>query len=113
MEQAVADFIEKYQSYLPQAVIIRPVFSPVSGYVCGMNTRNIGLSVIELKGGRAHPDQKLDYATGFSAFCQIGDYVDSQKPLAFIHAQTVSSSDLLALATISIASPASCSLYPT
>lgn len=83
-----ADFIEKYQSYLPQAVIIRPVFSPVSGYVCGMNTRNIGLSVIELKGGRAHPDQKLDYATGFSAFCQIGDYVDSQKPLAFIHAQT-------------------------
>ena len=53
-----------------------------------MNTRNIGLSVIELKGGRAHPNQKLDYATGFSAFCQIGDYVDSQKPLAFIHAQT-------------------------
>ena len=83
-----ADFTEKYQSYLPQAAIIRPVFSPVSGYVCGMNTRNIGLSVIELKGGRAHPDQKLDYATGFSAFCQIGDYVDSQKPLAFIHAQT-------------------------
>lgn len=83
-----ADFIEKYQSYLPQAAIIRPVFSPVSGYVCGMNTRNIGLSVIELKGGRAHPNQKLDYATGFSAFCQIGDYVDSQKPLAFIHAQT-------------------------
>lgn len=83
-----ADFTEKYPSYLPQAVIVRPVFAPTAGYVQRMNTRNIGLSIIELKGGRTHPDQKLDYATGFSAFCQIGDYIDAQKPLAVIHAQT-------------------------
>lgn len=83
-----ADFTEKYSSYLPQAAIVRPVFAPTAGYVQSMNTRNIGLSIIELKGGRTHPDQKLDYATGFSAFCQIGDYIDAQKPLAFIHAQT-------------------------
>lgn len=83
-----ADFTEKYPSYLPQAAIVRPVFAPTAGYVQRMNTRNIGLSIIELKGGRTHPDQKLDYATGFSAFCQIGDYIDAQKPLAFIHAQT-------------------------
>lgn len=83
-----ADFTEKYSSYLPRAAIVRPVFAPTTGYVQSMNTRNIGLSIIELKGGRTHPDQKLDYATGFSAFCQIGDYIDAQKPLAFIHAQT-------------------------
>ena len=46
------------------------------------------MSIIGLKGGRVHPDQKLDYATGFSDFCQIGDYVDMQKPLAVIHAQS-------------------------
>ena len=74
--------------YLPRAAIIRPVFASTPGYVCGMNTRAIGLSLIGLNGGRTTPDQKLDYATGYSEFCQIGDYVDSSVPLAVIHAQT-------------------------
>lgn len=81
------DFIENTARYLPQAALIRPVFAPFAGYVSAMHTRNIGLSIIKLKGGRTHPDQKLDYATGFSDFCQIGDFVDSQRPLAIIHAQ--------------------------
>lgn len=83
-----ADFVEKYNDYLPKAAIIRPVFADRKGYVAEMNTRQIGLGIISLKGGRSHPEQKLDYATGFSHFCQIGEYIDSQKPLAFIHAQT-------------------------
>lgn len=82
------DFCDKPWSYLPPSKIIRPVFASTSGYVSAMNTRGIGLSIIELKGGRITPEQKLDYATGYSQFCQIGDYVDAQKPLAFVHAQT-------------------------
>ena len=53
-----------------------------------MNTREIGLSIIELKGGRITPDQKLDYATGYTGFCQIGSFVDNKTPLAVVHAQT-------------------------
>ena len=53
-----------------------------------MDTRGIGLSIIEMKGGRTTPEQQLDYATGYSEFCQIGEFVDNQKPLAIIHAQT-------------------------
>ncbi len=83
-----ADFCDNPQKYLPAAKIVRPVFAPTAGYVSAMATRDIGMSVIGLKGGRIHPDQKLDYATGFSSFCQIGSYVDEQTPLAFIHAQT-------------------------
>ena len=81
------DFCEDPWKYLPKAKIIRPLYAKQSGYVYSMDTRGIGLSVIELKGGRTTPDQKLDYATGYSEFCQIGDYVDEQKPLAIIHAQ--------------------------
>ena len=33
------------------------------------------------------PTQKLDYATGFKDFCQIGDYLDTKTPLAFVCAQ--------------------------
>ena len=62
-------------------------FSAKSGYVSAMQTRNIGLSIIGLKGGRIRTDQKLDYATGYSEFCQVGDFVDDKKPICFIHAQ--------------------------
>lgn len=82
------DFCDRPWHYLPKAQIIRPVFAKQSGYVCAMNTRNIGLSIILLKGGRTTPEQKLDYATGYSDFCQIGDWVDDKTPLAIIHAQT-------------------------
>ncbi len=81
------DFVEKHEQYLAKAKIIRPIFAKTNGYIKSMNTRNIGLAIIELKGGRSNPTQKLDFATGFSDFCQIGDYVDEQQPLAFVHAQ--------------------------
>ena len=70
-----------------KASCTKAVFAEHSGYVTAMDTRDIGLSLIGLKGGRTTPDQKLDYATGFSDFCQIGDFVDNTHPLAVIHAQ--------------------------
>ena len=82
------DFCERPSHYLPKAAIIRPVYAETEGYVSAMNTRDIGLSVIGLKGGRVTPEQKLDYATGYTHFCQIGDFVDNQTPLAIVHAQT-------------------------
>jgi len=82
-----ADFVEKPQKYLPQAPIIEPLFSPQPGYVQSMNTRNIGLSIIGLGGGRLRPDQELDYATGYSHFCQIGTLLNSDTPIAYIHAR--------------------------
>lgn len=82
------DFVENYEKYLPKAKIIEPLFAQKSGYVAEMQTRNIGLSIIGLKGGRIRSDQKLDYTTGYTEFCQIGDWVDNEKPLCFIHAQT-------------------------
>jgi len=82
------DFCEKPEKYLAHSAIIRPVMAQKSGFISEMQTRNIGLALIELKGGRTRSDQKLDYATGFSDFCHIGDRVDSQTPLCFVHAQT-------------------------
>lgn len=83
-----ADFCDHPEKYLPKAQIIRPVYAPKTGYVTAMQTREIGMSVIGLKGGRTHPDQHLNYATGFTEFCQIGDYIDENTPLAFINAST-------------------------
>ncbi len=81
-----ADFTDNPEKYLPQSMLKLPVFASSCGYITGMNTRNIGLSIIELKGGRTSPEQKIDHSTGYSGFCQIGDYVDEDTPLAFVHA---------------------------
>ncbi len=53
-----ADFTDHPAKYLPQAPVIRPVFSRNAGYVESMDTRNIGLSIIGLKGGRTTSGQK-------------------------------------------------------
>ena len=82
------DFVENPTAYMPKATVVKPVFADKKGYVSSMKTRDIGMLIVGLKGGRVHPDQKLDYATGFSRFCQVGDYVDDKTPLAYIHAQS-------------------------
>ncbi len=82
------DFTDKYKDYLPKAKIIKPVFADKDGAVTGMKTREIGMLLIKLKGGRSTPEDKLDYATGFSDFCQIGDILNKDKPICYIHAQT-------------------------
>ncbi len=82
-----ADFVAHPYDYMPKAPIVRPVFAPKEGYVTAMQTRNIGLLLVELKGGRTHPLQTIDHATGFSNFVQIGDKVDTKTPLCFVHAQ--------------------------
>ncbi len=82
------DFVEKYEQYLPHAAHIKPIYAAQSGYITAMDARAVGLSIIELGGGRSTPAQKLDLATGYTEFAQVGDYVDNTKPLAFIHYQT-------------------------
>ena len=81
-----ADFTDHPAKYLPQAPVIRPVFSRNAGYVESMDTRNIGLQHHRIKRRSYHLGTKIDYSTGYTGFRQVGDYVDSQTPLAFVHA---------------------------
>ena len=79
------DLLEKPQHYLPQAPIVKPILAPHSGYVCAMDVRAIGLSLVSLKAGRSKADDAIDYAVGFSAMVQMGDYVEQGQPLAMAH----------------------------
>lgn len=81
------DFIEHYNKYLPQALHQKAVYASKAGYVYGMNTRSVGLSIIKLKGGRSYPNEKLDLTTGFTNFVQIGDKIDEKTPLAIVYYQ--------------------------
>ncbi|MCS0541118.1 thymidine phosphorylase [Aeromonas veronii] len=83
-----ADFMERYDAYLPKAAIVRPVFAASSGFVTAMDTRELGLAVVAMGGGRRAAGDKLDYAVGLTDFIRLGQSVDADKPIAMIHAQT-------------------------
>ncbi|MFQ1847407.1 thymidine phosphorylase [Aeromonas veronii] len=83
-----ADFMERYDAYLPKAAIVRPVFAANSGFVTAMDTRELGLAVVAMGGGRRAAGDKLDYSVGLTDFIRLGQSVDADKPIAMIHAQT-------------------------
>jgi thymidine phosphorylase len=80
--------MERYDSYLPKAGIVRPVYAAQSGFVTAMDTRELGLAVVAMGGGRRAAGDKLDYAVGLTDFIRLGQSVEADKPLALIHAQT-------------------------
>ncbi len=84
------DFIENYSKYLPQAQIIRPVYAEQTGFATAMDTRELGLAVVTLGGGRRKPGDTLDYSVGLTQVCALGDEISADKPIAMIHAQSES-----------------------
>ncbi len=81
------DFVDHWKNHLPQAPVIQPVYPQNAGYVHYMDTKDIGMAVVELGGGRKKMSDVLDLSVGFSQVVGIGDYVDNQQPLAMVHAK--------------------------
>ena len=81
-----SDFLERPGHYLPNAKVKRPVFLAEAGFIASIDTRAIGLSVVELGGGRARPDDKIDHSVGLSDVLALGDDADVKQPFAYVHA---------------------------
>ncbi len=81
------DFIEHYDNYLEKAEFIKPVYAKQSGVVSAMDTRVIGMAVVEMGGGRRIATDNIDHAVGFDQFIRLGDIADNNQPLAVIHAR--------------------------
>ncbi|MGP9499742.1 MULTISPECIES: thymidine phosphorylase [unclassified Halomonas] len=87
------DFMERSDSYLAKANVVKPVYAEQSGNVLRIDTRAVGMSVVELGGGRLRNDARIDHSVGFSAIAELGTQVDSQQPLAFVHARSAEEAD--------------------
>lgn len=82
------DFCEKPDSYLKSATYCEDIHLDTSGYLATMDTREIGMAVVALGGGRSKPGQEIDHAVGFDHIAPLGTYVDSTYPVARIHANS-------------------------
>ncbi|MGL4527149.1 MAG: thymidine phosphorylase, partial [Aestuariivirga sp.] len=68
------------------APLVRPVFADVEGPVSSIRTRDLGLAVIELGGGRRVAADRIDHRVGLSALLGKGDIADRARPLCRVHA---------------------------
>ena len=81
-----ADFATRWAAHLPVTPVVRPVPAPSDGCVAAYATRDIGLAVIGLGGGRLRPDDRIDHRTGFADILPMGTKVAKGEPLAMVHA---------------------------
>jgi len=87
-----ADFVEDYEQYLPEAAVVRAVHA--EGTLIEVDTRAMGNAIIELGGGRHEVGEALDLSVGFTDVAPIGTLLDSERPLAIVHAASQDDADL-------------------
>lgn len=105
------DFVERTRHYLPAAPVQMKVIAPYSGWVGGMATRDIGLLIIELGGGRRRASDTVDPRVGFTQFVQVGQRAEAGDLLAVVHAADANAAEnasqaLLALIQLADHAPA-------
>lgn len=105
-----ADFVERPGQYLAPAPVVLPVEADRDGYLQSCRTRDLGMAVIALGGGRTHPNDRIDHRVGFAALKPLATRVVKGEPIAFVHAANEAGAacarqDLLSIYTIGDAQP--------
>ncbi len=90
------DFVENPWGSMNKAAFIMEVKASQHGYLAQMNTRDVGMSVVSLGGGRTAPGQKVDHTVGFDRILPLGVQVNSGEVIARVHARDENSALLAA-----------------
>jgi thymidine phosphorylase len=85
-----ADLLEHPNKYLAYAPIQRKILVKKAGIVQAIATRDIGIAVISLGGGRMRASDTIDPSVGFSHLAEIGSEVGL---LGIIHAKNETDAD--------------------
>ena len=76
-----------------RAPIVQPLPAKLSGIVKKMDAELIGRASVLLGAGRQKTGDAIDFAVGISGIKKIGEHVDLDEPLLFVHARTQQSLD--------------------
>jgi thymidine phosphorylase len=88
------DFIDNPWDSMTKANVIVDILAPQNGYINAMQTRDIGLAVVGMKGGRSANGQKIDYSVGFDRILPIGTLVNRGDVIARVHASDTESASI-------------------
>lgn len=82
-----ADLMEKPERHLATAPVVRPVHAASKGAVIAIDTRAVGVAVVAMRGGRVTAADTIDPVVGFTELAMVGDFIDGDQPLGFVHAR--------------------------
>ena len=88
-----ADFVDRWPDRLPAATVIREVPSPSTGYVTTIDGQALGLTVVQLGGGRQREADRINPSVGLSDLAGIGENIGKGDPLCMVHAATEAQAD--------------------
>jgi thymidine phosphorylase len=81
-------FVANPWLHLERAPLTIAVHADRPGRVTRIDTRQVGLAVVALGGGRTRPQDPIDHAVGLTALASVADMVDDSRPLCLVHART-------------------------
>jgi thymidine phosphorylase len=83
-----SDLVDAPDSHLPSAPVVLAAEPDQAGVVTAVDTRAVGLAVIDLGGGRAKETDAVDHGVGLTDVAAIGERVGpGERPLALVHAR--------------------------
>ena len=82
------DLVENPDRYLPPADFVSDVPSREGGWVDQIDTRELGMAVVGLGGGRMRAEDGIDDTVGLSEIVELGTRLDAGDPLCRIHAKS-------------------------
>ncbi|REL28883.1 thymidine phosphorylase [Thalassotalea euphylliae] len=80
-----ANLLESPWDSMTKANNMLDVTAPQDGYIAGMDTRDIGLTIVGMGGGRTANDQAIDHTVGFDQIQPIGTKVSKGDVVARVH----------------------------
>lgn len=83
-----ADLMQNPHQYLTAANTVLEVKAPHSAWVASMQTRDIGILLIELGGGRRKASDTIDHSVGFTGLPAVGVRLEQGQVFAKVHANS-------------------------
>lgn len=81
-----ADLLDRPQQYLTPAPVVLPVPALQDGVLNAMRTRDIGLIIVEMGGGRRQAGDAIDFRVGLSEVRHLGSSFKAGEPMALVRA---------------------------
>jgi len=83
-----SDILSSDQKHLEINSIKKNIFSTKSGWVQKIKTRDLGLILIELGGGRKQVTDKINFNVGYNNVLRVGDKIDPTQPLLTVYTES-------------------------
>ena len=86
-----SDLFDAPDKYMPTANMITDIKAPKTGVISAMQTRDIGMAVVTMGGGRLSNEQEIDHSVGFDQITSVGGKVTVGDVIARVHANSAES----------------------